>query len=51
MVGFGISDSEALSMVNQYSDGGIIGSAFIKALNGDDLKGSVDEFIKNVRGE
>jgi tryptophan synthase alpha chain len=49
MVGFGISDHEALSMVNQYTDGGIIGSAFIKALNGADLEGSVERFISKVR--
>ena len=49
MVGFGISDHEALSMVNEYADGGIIGSAFIKALEEDDLEGSIERFVKKVR--
>jgi len=49
MVGFGISDNEALSMVNDYADGGIIGSAFIKALDGDDLEGSIERFIGKIK--
>lgn len=49
MVGFGISDPEALSMVNEYADGGIIGSAFIKALDGDDLQGSIERFVKKMK--
>ncbi|ADR21035.1 tryptophan synthase alpha chain [Marivirga tractuosa] len=49
MVGFGISDHEALSMVNQHSDGGIIGSAFIKALDEDDLEGSIERFVEMIK--
>ncbi|WKV12312.1 tryptophan synthase subunit alpha [Marivirga harenae] len=49
MVGFGISDNKALSMVNKYADGGIIGSAFIKALDEDDLEASVESFIIKMR--
>ncbi|SMG48413.1 tryptophan synthase, alpha chain [Marivirga sericea] len=49
MVGFGISDHEALSMVNQYADGGIIGSAFIKALDENDLERSVERFIGKIK--
>lgn len=49
MVGFGISDHEALSMVNEFADGGIIGSAFIKALDGDNLEGSIEGFVNKVR--
>ncbi|WKK83094.2 tryptophan synthase subunit alpha [Marivirga arenosa] len=49
MVGFGISDHAALKMVNQFADGGIIGSAFIKALNADDLEGSIKGFIKKIK--
>jgi len=32
LVGFGISDSASFKMVTQYANGGIIGTAFIKAL-------------------
>ena len=51
MVGFGISDHKALSMVNEYADGGIVGSAFIKALDSDNLKKSIKDFIKSIRGQ
>jgi len=36
-------------MVNDYADGGIIGSAFIKALDGDDLEGSIERFIGKIK--
>ncbi len=49
MVGFGISDNEALSMVNQYADGGIVGSAFIKAITEGDLEENIKDFIKKIR--
>lgn len=33
LIGFGISNKESVDIVNQYSSGAIIGSAFIKVLN------------------
>ena len=49
MVGFGIQDKTAFDLVNQYTDGAIVGSAFIKALDKDKLKSSVVDFVKRIR--
>lgn len=49
LLGFGISDHKALRIVNKYTDGGIVGSAFIKALDEEDLEGSIDSFIRKMR--
>ncbi|MFQ3212520.1 MAG: tryptophan synthase alpha chain [Marivirga sp.] len=49
MVGFGISDYEALKLVNDYTDGAIVGSAFLRALDKDKLADSVKAFIKQIR--
>ncbi len=49
MVGFGISDNDALTMVNQYADGGIVGSAFIKAIAHGDLEKNIKDFIQEIR--
>lgn len=50
MVGFGISNRESFEKVTQYADGGIIGSAFIKALKDsmNDLEHTVKEFISGI---
>ncbi|MTI33331.1 tryptophan synthase subunit alpha [Xanthovirga aplysinae] len=50
LIGFGISDKKSYQQACQYSDGAIIGSAFIKALkNGKDLDSSVRQFISSIR--
>jgi tryptophan synthase alpha chain len=49
LVGFGISDKRSFESVLPYSNGGIIGSAFIKAISTtSDLKQSISTFIKGI---
>jgi tryptophan synthase alpha chain len=49
LVGFGISDKRSFESVLPYSNGGIIGSAFIKAISAtSDLKQSISTFIKGI---
>lgn len=50
MVGFGISDRSSFRIACQYSNGAIIGSAFIRAIHqSDDLKKDIHTFIKTIR--
>ena len=49
MVGFGIQDKAAFELVNQYSDGAIVGSAFIKALDEGELEKNIHSFCKTIR--
>lgn len=49
LIGFGISDAATYRTACQYSNGAIIGSAFIKALTADNLEESVKDYIKKVR--
>jgi len=49
LVGFGISDKRSFESVLPYSNGGIIGSAFIKAISAtSDLKQSISTFIRGI---
>ena len=49
LVGFGISDKKSFESVLPYSNGGIIGSAFIKAISSaTDLKQSISTFIRGI---
>ncbi len=48
LIGFGISDAESFNQACQYADGAIIGSAFIKALQRDNLEPSISTFIKSI---
>ncbi|SIO18274.1 tryptophan synthase subunit alpha [Algoriphagus halophilus] len=49
LIGFGISDSETFSKASEYSNGAIIGSAFIKVLkNSKDLKQDIQGYLKEV---
>ncbi|MBZ4190283.1 tryptophan synthase subunit alpha [Niabella beijingensis] len=51
LVGFGIKDHETFSRACRFSNGAIIGSAFIKALEGQtDIPGATGKFIKTVLG-
>ena len=49
MVGFGIQDKQAFELVNQYADGAIVRSAFIKALNSDHLEKRIFDFVNKLR--
>ncbi|PSL06481.1 tryptophan synthase subunit alpha [Cecembia rubra] len=49
LIGFGISDAETFSTASQYSNGAIIGSAFIKIIkNSKDLKNDIKSYIQSV---
>jgi tryptophan synthase alpha chain len=49
MIGFGISNKETYDAANQYASGAIIGSAFVKNINQDNLEGSIKEFMGQFR--
>jgi tryptophan synthase alpha chain len=50
VVGFGISNPETLAQASQYSNGGIIGSAFVKAIGqGQDLEKDIADFVKILK--
>ena len=49
LTGFGIYDKSSFQSVCKYSRGGIIGSAFIKALKGDDVVAETENFISSIR--
>lgn len=49
LVGFGIKDKTSFDAVCQYADGGIIGSAYIKALeNSMDVNASTKSFLSSI---
>ncbi len=51
LIGFGISSHETFSTACRYARGGIIGSAFIRALDGEGaLEEKVGRFISSIRG-
>ena len=51
LVGFGIRDKSSFDTVCQLADGGIIGSAFIQALeNSKDVNASTKNFLSSIRG-
>lgn len=49
MIGFGISSKETFDKACQYANGAIIGSAFVKSLNANDVTGSIQEFMKTFK--
>lgn len=50
LIGFGISDHESFAEASSYSNGAIIGSAFIKVLqNAVDLEGEIKSYIRSIR--
>jgi len=49
MIGFGISSKETFDKACQYANGGIIGTAFVKALAEGNLEESVTGFMKKFR--
>jgi tryptophan synthase alpha chain len=49
LVGFGIKDKATFDMASRYANGAIIGSAYIKALEGkDDVESATKEFLNGV---
>lgn len=51
LVGFGIKDKESFNRACKYTNGAIIGSAFIKALgNTKNKSGTTEQFIKSIIG-
>lgn len=50
LIGFNIKDAESYQIATKYSNGAIIGSAFIKAIEGSkDLKSDIKTFISTIR--
>ena len=50
LIGFNIKDAKSYQVACEYSKGAIIGSAFIKALNGSkNLKTSIADFLSSIR--
>ena len=51
LIGFGISNAETFQTACNYSNGAIIGSAFIKMLSDStQLKEDIIKFVKDIRG-
>jgi tryptophan synthase alpha chain len=49
LVGFGIKDKESFNAVNEYANGAIIGSAYIKALSsGADINAITKTFLSSI---
>ena len=49
LIGFGIHDKATYDVACKYSHGAIIGSAFIRALDGDRIEDSIRDFITAIR--
>ncbi|MES2653015.1 MAG: tryptophan synthase subunit alpha [Bacteroidota bacterium] len=49
MIGFGISDRKTFDSANEYANGAIIGSAFVKSLDQNNLQESVKTFMSEFR--
>lgn len=45
MIGFGISSKETFDKACKYANGGIIGTAFVKAIEAGDLDGNIEAFM------
>ena len=51
LVGFGISNTETFSQVCEHTSGAIVGSSFIKALDGtESIQEKVRKFVKQIKG-
>ena len=49
MIGFGINSRETFDKACKYANGGIIGTAFVKALHAGHLEENVNEFMKEFK--
>jgi len=45
MIGFGISDKQTFDSANEYASGAIIGSAFVKNIDKNNLEASIERFM------
>lgn len=51
LTGFGISNNTTFTQATETSSGAIVGSAFIKAIDGSkDLKKDINDFVKTIKG-
>lgn len=50
LIGFGIHDRQTYDIACSHSDGAIIGSAFIRAIDENNLSGSISTFIQSIKG-
>jgi len=51
LIGFGISDAATFQLASRYSNGAIMGSAFIKKIkDSKELKQDIKNFLSEVRG-
>jgi tryptophan synthase alpha chain len=51
VIGFGISSKETFDKACKYANGAIIGSAFVKSIDPEDLRGSIQRFMKGFKNE
>lgn len=51
LIGFGISNHATYQKVCEYSNGAIIGSAFLKALNTNNLNSSIKHFMDSIKNK
>jgi tryptophan synthase alpha chain len=49
LIGFGIHDKQTFATACEHSEGAIIGSAFIRALDENDVLGSAQKFLDKIR--
>ncbi len=49
LIGFGIHDRATYEQACNYSHGAIVGSAFIRALDAEDVEGSIESFVSSLR--
>lgn len=49
VIGFGISNKETFDAASQYANGAIIGSAFVKNVDTNNLEGSIKDFMRQFK--
>ncbi len=49
LIGFGIHNKKTFETACQYANGAIIGSAFIKAINSENLRESIHHYIQSIK--
>ena len=51
MIGFGISNNELYSLANNYANGAIVGSLFVKLLDENNINDAVDILMSKIKYE
>ncbi len=51
LIGFGIHDKNTFDIACQYSNGAIIGSAFIKSINPENIQNSILQYIQSIKSK